>query len=345
MNFVEAYQHSINAVFCNIGKTLGAKRILEEAKKFGFYSSPPLETPGNTRSASGLYANGKLFDPRTSSGFSRVDPGRLAFGQEKMLTTPLQMAMVASAIANKGVEMRPTLIKAVVSPSGSIVKRLHPHVYKVATKPSTAGALKNMMVEVVQAGTGTAAQIPGVVVAGKTGTAETCACNTVYDAWFIFFAPADHPTVAGAVGVEHRDNGFGGAIAATITKQLRRPAPTRRTDKRIAMATDTEDRPSRHPLPRALPRRRRLGSGGMADVYRPRTRRLGRKVALKVWTERRARRPVRGRFKREARNAAGLNHPTSSVPTAAGRRHHHIAIRYLDRRSRSCSSARGPRRR
>ncbi len=220
VNFVEAYQHSINAVFCNIGKTLGAKRILEEAKKFGFYSSPPLETPGNTRSASGLYANGKLFDPRTSSGFSRVDPGRLAFGQEKMLTTPLQMAMVASAIANKGVEMRPTLIKAVVSPSGSIVKRLHPHVYKVATKPSTAGALKNMMVEVVQAGTGTAAQIPGVVVAGKTGTAETCACNTVYDAWFIFFAPADHPTVAGAVVVEHQDNGFGGAVAAPIAKQL-----------------------------------------------------------------------------------------------------------------------------
>ena len=160
VNLVEAYQHSINAVFCNIGKSLGAKRILEEAKKFGFYSAPPLETPGNTRSASGLYANGKLFEPRTTSGFSRVDPGRLAFGQEKMLTTPLQMAMVASAIANKGVEMRPTLIKAVVSPGGSIVKRLHPHVYKVATKPSTAGALKNMMVEVVQAGTGTAAQIP-----------------------------------------------------------------------------------------------------------------------------------------------------------------------------------------
>ena len=77
-----------------------------------------------------------------------------------------------------------------------------------------------MMVEVVQAGTGTAAQIPGVVVAGKTGTAETCACNTVYDAWFIFFAPADHPVVAGAVVVEDQDNGFGGAIAAPIAKRL-----------------------------------------------------------------------------------------------------------------------------
>jgi peptidoglycan glycosyltransferase len=220
VNMVEAFQHSINAVFCNIGKALGAKRILEEAKKFGFYSTPPLETPADARSPSGLYAGSKLFDPTTDKGFSRVDPGRLAFGQEKMLATPLQMAMVASAIANKGVIMRPTLIKQVISPGGSVIKKLEPHVYKVATKPATAGALKNMMVEVVQAGTGEAAQIPGVVVAGKTGTAETCSCNTVYDAWFIFFAPADNPTIAGAVVVEHQKDGFGGAIAAPIAKQL-----------------------------------------------------------------------------------------------------------------------------
>jgi peptidoglycan glycosyltransferase len=220
VNMVEAFQHSINAVFCNIGKALGSRRILEEAKKFGFYSVPPLETPSDARSASGLYSGGKLFDPTTDKGFSKVDPGRLAFGQEKMLATPLQMAMVASAIANKGVIMRPTLVKQVVSPGGSVIKKLKPHVYKVATKPTTAGALKNMMVEVVQAGTGTAAQIPGVVVAGKTGTAETCACNTVYDAWFIFFAPADNPTIAGAVVVELQKDGFGGAVAAPIAKQL-----------------------------------------------------------------------------------------------------------------------------
>jgi len=220
VNFVEAYQHSINAVFCKIGMALGAKRVLEEAKKFGFYSVPPLETPSDARSASGLYENGKLFDPTTSKGFSRVDPGRLAFGQDKMLATPLQMALVASTIANGGIQMRPTLIQKVLSPGGSVIKRLHPHVLRVATSRSTAGAIKNMMVEVVQAGTGTQAQIPGVVVAGKTGTAETCSCNTVYDAWFIFFAPADHPVVAGAVVVENQNNGFGGAIAAPIAKQL-----------------------------------------------------------------------------------------------------------------------------
>ncbi len=220
VNLVEAYQHSINAVFCNIGQKLGAQRVLDEAKKFGFYSVPPLEVPSDAISASGLYSSGKLFDPSTPAGYSRVDPGRLAFGQDKLLATPLQMALVAAAVANKGVEMAPTLIQKIVSPSGSTVKRLHPHVWRVATKPSTAGALKNMMVEVVQAGTGTQAQIPGVVVAGKTGTAETCSCNTVYDAWFIFFAPANNPVVAGAVLVENQNNGFGGAIAAPIAKQL-----------------------------------------------------------------------------------------------------------------------------
>ena len=207
-------------MFCNIGQKLGAKRILDEAKKFGFYSAPPIDLPSDAVSTSGLYNGSNLFDPKSANGYSKVDPGRVAFGQGNMLATPLQMALVAAAVANKGVIMRPTLIKKIVAPDGSTVKKLHPHAWRVATKPSTAGALKNMMVEVVQAGTGTAAQIPGVVVAGKTGTAETCSCNTIYDAWFIFFAPADNPTVAGAVLVEDQNNGFGGAIAAPIAKQL-----------------------------------------------------------------------------------------------------------------------------
>ena len=101
VNLVEAYQHSINAVFCNIGQKLGAARILAEAKKFGFYSVPPLETPADARSASGLYANGKLFDPKTAAQLSQVDPGRLAFGQDRMLATPLQMALVAAAVAGQ----------------------------------------------------------------------------------------------------------------------------------------------------------------------------------------------------------------------------------------------------
>jgi penicillin-binding protein A len=217
VNFVQAYQHSINAVFCMIGQKLGAGRILDEAKKFGFYSTPPLEVPSDARSPSGLYNNGKLYDPRHPE--TQVDPGRLAFGQERMLVTPLQMALVAATIANGGKEPVPRLVKEVRSPGGGIISKLHPHVWKQATKPSTAAAIRDMMVQVVQAGTGTNAQIPGVAVAGKTGTAEICDCP-YYDAWFIFFAPAEHPVVAGAVLVEHQLNGFGNAIAAPIAKQI-----------------------------------------------------------------------------------------------------------------------------
>jgi peptidoglycan glycosyltransferase len=219
VDFVTAFEHSVNAVFCQIGMKLGAGKILAEAKKFGFYKKPPLETPGDARSASGLYdfAKHRLFNPKHPD--TAVDPGRLAFGQERMLVTPLQMALVAAAIANGGVEMKPQLVKVVRSPSGKLVRRMHPSKLSRATKPETAAEIRDMMVKVVEAGTGRNAQIPGVIVAGKTGTAETGQKN-VYHAWFIFFAPADHPTVAGAVVVESQLNGFGGAIAAPIAKAI-----------------------------------------------------------------------------------------------------------------------------
>jgi peptidoglycan glycosyltransferase len=218
VDFVTAYQHSINAVFCMIGQDLGALKILAEAKKFGFYQVPPLETPTDARAASGLYnpKTHRLFYPKHDYD---VDAGRLAFGQERMLVTPLQMAMVASAIANNGVLMKPQLVKRIASADGKVIYRMHPKVYSHATRPVTAAEIRAMMVKVVQGGTGTNAQIPGVVVGGKTGTAETGVPN-VYDAWFIFFAPAVHPVVAGAVVVEDQLNGFGGAIAAPIAKQL-----------------------------------------------------------------------------------------------------------------------------
>jgi penicillin-binding protein A len=216
VNLVQAYQHSINAVYCELGIKLGAKRILDEAKKFGFYSQPPIELPPSEVAASGLYDFKKhqLFDDA-----KLVDPGRLAFGQERLLVTPLQMALVAAGIANNGDVMAPHLVKKVTGPGGGTVVKIKPQVWKHATKPETAAAINQMMQLVVQSGTGTAAQIPGVKVAGKTGTAET-GQNHVYTAWFIFFAPADNPQVAGAVAVEHQLNGFGGAVAAPIAKQL-----------------------------------------------------------------------------------------------------------------------------
>jgi peptidoglycan glycosyltransferase len=219
LSFTTAFEHSVNAVFCNIGKDLGAAKVLEQAKKFGFYSKPPLEIPGDTRLASGLLdpRTHKLFDPKHPN--TEVDPGRLAFGQERLGVSPLQMAMVVGAIANHGTLMTPQLIKKVVAPDGDIVAKMRPRVYSRPLSRKNADAIRDMMVAVVQSGTGTRAQIPGVTVAGKTGTAETGEAG-VYDAWFVFFAPAENPVLAGAVVVERQPNGFGGSVAAPIAKEL-----------------------------------------------------------------------------------------------------------------------------
>ena len=219
VDFLQALQHSINAVFCEIGKALGAGKVLGTSKQFGFYEDPPLETPGNERSPSGLYKNGKLYFPGDPA--TEVDPGRLAFGQERMLATPEQMAMVAAAVGNKGVIMEPHAVDRIVSPSGGIVTRPKPRKYKRAMTTRTADDLTRMMEAVVTGGTGTAAQIPGVRVAGKTGTAEVGAggrgsANTT---WFIAFAPVGAPRVAIAVVLQDQ-TGSGGTTAAPIAKAV-----------------------------------------------------------------------------------------------------------------------------
>ena len=216
VTLAQGFEHSINSVFCNVGKALGAKTVLDYAKRFGFYSKPPLETPANERAPSGLYIGSRLFDPKDPN---LVDAGRLAFGQERMLVTPLQMAMVASTIANKGVVPQPYVVQRIIGPDGSIVKDTKSEMLGRAIKPKTAAELNAMMVSVVQGGTGTAAQIPGVLVAGKTGTAETNIPH-VYTAWFVCFAPADNPQYAVAVVLEQQLNGFGGAVSAPIAKAV-----------------------------------------------------------------------------------------------------------------------------
>jgi penicillin-binding protein A len=217
VNLSTGFEHSINSVFCNVGKTLGAGTILEYAKRFGFDSLPPLETPESERVASGLYDHGRLYQPRHPD--TQVDPGRLAFGQERLQVTPLQMATIAATIANHGIRMRPSLIQRVRSPSGKTITHFRPEQLGRAIKRQTADELTQMMELVVQGGTGTAAQIPGVRVAGKTGTAEIGRGN-IHTTWFAAFAPANAPRVAIAVVVENQLNGFGGTISAPIAKQV-----------------------------------------------------------------------------------------------------------------------------
>ena len=216
LNLLQGFQHSVNSVFCNVGMKLGAQTLVDYAKRFGFYKKPPLETPANERLPSGTYDQKTH---RLTDDASKMDPGRLAFGQWTMEATPLQMAMVAATVANGGVVPRPYIVQKITGPDGSTIKTTRPRTLGRAIKPETAAELTQMMEAVVTGGTGTAAQIPGIKVAGKTGTAET-GDGHYYTAWFDCFAPADHPQVAVAVVLEKQLNGFGGSVSAPIAKQV-----------------------------------------------------------------------------------------------------------------------------
>jgi penicillin-binding protein A len=218
IDLVNALAYSVNSVFCNIGLKLGAKRILDTAKRFGFYELPPLETPADERRASGLYRGGRLYYPKLDSD---VDAGRMAFGQERILVTPLQMAMVAGAIGVGGRLMEPQVVDRIVSPDGKTIVKQRPRLIRRAVTRSTAEAVAQMMRLAVERGTGTAAQIPGYSIGGKTGTGETGVpgSNTT---WFIAFASPDDesPAELAVAVVLQNQSGTGGATAAPIARAV-----------------------------------------------------------------------------------------------------------------------------
>jgi peptidoglycan glycosyltransferase len=135
----------------------------------------------------------------------------------------MQMALVAAAIANGGVEMRPRLVSEIRDPSGRVIKTYAPQEYSTPLTPENARLLMAMMVSVVQSGTGVNAQIPGVQVAGKTGTAQHGE-GLAPHAWFVAFAPAEAPQVAVAVivldGGSLGSDATGGQVAAPIAKAV-----------------------------------------------------------------------------------------------------------------------------
>jgi len=183
--------------------------------RFGFNHKPKLDYPTDQMSSSGEYEGGRLLAPTDP----RVDVGRMGMGQDKLRVTPLQMAQVAAAVANHGQLMTPHLTERIVDPEGRTVETIKPHVQSTVMKPSTAAAVTEMMEAVVREGTGTPAQIPGVQVAGKTGTAETQFGSAINNVWFIAFAPARAPRIAVAVTVE-KVPGFGATYAAPVAKRV-----------------------------------------------------------------------------------------------------------------------------
>lgn len=215
-----ALTNSVNTWFGQLGQDLGQDQLFETMEKFGFNSTPPIDLPKNDISGSGVYSEGHVLhrdDP--------VDVARVAIGQERLAVTPLQMAMVAAAVANGGKLMKPQIWSRVIDPDGRVVKRLDPSEYSQPISAETAAELTTAMEGVVSEGTGTNAAISGVPVAGKTGTAETpynesCGGGTDENqAWFIGFAPADEPQVAIAATVECTTQ-FGNDVAAPIFRDV-----------------------------------------------------------------------------------------------------------------------------
>ncbi|WP_267128341.1 penicillin-binding transpeptidase domain-containing protein [Baekduia soli] len=196
-----SFADSCNSVFAPLGARLGARRLVARARAFGFEETP--RVPAAKISTLGDPAK----DLRDA-----IAIGSAAIGQNKDLATPLQMASVGATIGSGGVRASPRVVR-----SDPVIRRR-------AVSARVAGQVRDMMIGVVQSGTGTAAALPGVQVAGKTGTAElrftgdgtSDPKNT--DAWFVAFAPARNPRVA--VGVMLVGAGAGGKAAAPIARQV-----------------------------------------------------------------------------------------------------------------------------
>ncbi|MFD7153368.1 peptidoglycan D,D-transpeptidase FtsI family protein [Kribbella sp. NPDC059898] len=205
-----ALRYSCNTAFGTVGMALGADALNAQAAKFGFGARPLTELPGVATSQ----FPGDPNEPQTAQS---------AIGQFDVRATPLQMAMVAAGIANQGNVMKPYLVQNVQTPDLKTVSETKPESLHQAVTPQVATQLTDMMIDVVNNGTGKPGRISGVQVAGKTGTAQTSKDRPPF-AWFTAFAPAKDPKVAVAVLIEDanvpRTDVAGGTLAAPIAKKV-----------------------------------------------------------------------------------------------------------------------------
>jgi penicillin-binding protein A len=212
ITLAQAFQISCNVTFAHIGLELGAQKLVDQAERFGFNQDVDLEIP---------YAEGAI-PPASEFAQALSFVATSAIGQQDVRANPMQMALIASALANDGVLMVPHLVKEIRDPSGRVIRTTQPEEFGRAVSGQTASQMTQMMESVVEGGTGTAAQIPGLRVAGKTGTAETPGGNP--HAWFVSFAPVGDPSIVVAVVVLNGGNlgseATGGAVAAPIARAV-----------------------------------------------------------------------------------------------------------------------------
>jgi len=218
ITLADALRQSCNVVFGAVGLELGAERLAEQARAYGFTAEAGEDlVPFDIPWTSGVFPAPETFEGR--------DPAVAisAIGQQDVSANPLQMALVGAAIGNEGVEMQPRLVTEARDPSGRVIAEFGPREFSRPLSAENAAALTQMMVGVVEAGTGTAAQIPGVSVAGKTGTAQHGDEEDPH-AWFVCFAPAEAPRIAVAVivldGGSLGSEATGGQVAAPIARAV-----------------------------------------------------------------------------------------------------------------------------
>jgi peptidoglycan glycosyltransferase len=213
ITLTDALTNSVNTVWAEVGEKLGKATMADYMTRYGFYKQPPIDLPTDQLLASGERgANGRLLKPRSP----KIDVGRMAIGQDKLLVTPLQMATVAATIANGGVRMKPHITQKIVDPDGRTQDEIEGEQAERVMKVETARQLTSMMKNVVKEGTGTAAALEGVELAGKTGTAEINIEQKINDPWFIGFTN----DFAIAVVLERVQGGTGGVVAAPVAKQV-----------------------------------------------------------------------------------------------------------------------------
>lgn len=208
----DALAYSSNTAFAQLGVSLGQDKLAEQAKKLGYGSSVTID---------GTASSGRPLKSVASKFPDALTADRLALasiGQGDVLSTPLQNAMIASAIANDGKLMKPTLVDRVRASDLSTLSETTPEIMSTAFSSDTAGKLNQMMQSVVEKDAPTL-QIAGVKVAAKTGTAQIGSSNQTNDAWVMGFAPADNPKYAVSV-VIHNVNQFGVEAAGPIAKAL-----------------------------------------------------------------------------------------------------------------------------
>ncbi len=205
-SLTQAFQYSCNPCFAELGLQLGWPKLQDYAERFNIGKPIPFDVPTSTS---------RLYDP--GAQLSRVLLANTAYGQGQLAVSPLQMLLITSAIAGNGSMPQPHLVTKQSTPDGRLIAQYGGGTLGSVLDPSVAAQVKQMMVTVVDNGSGTLARIPNVQVAGKTGTAETAA-NQPADAWFTAFAPANDPRYVVIVVRERQGEGYDQAapMAKTI---------------------------------------------------------------------------------------------------------------------------------